>query len=95
MADKAMTVTRQEVQAISEEAANKAADKAIRGVLLAMGVDISDDEAVLKMQADFRHLRVWRESVDDVKRKTLLTAIGVIVTGVAGYLLIVFGFKAG
>lgn len=86
-----MTTHRQDVEEIAEEAANKA----VRKMMIAMGVDISDEGAMIAMQADFRHLRTWRESTDAVKRRALLTAVGVLITGFVGYALVVFGFKAG
>lgn len=68
------------------------AKAAVRETLLTIGVDTSDSDEILKLQADFRHLRDWRESVDAVKKKALLTAVGIVVTGAIGYLLLLFGW---
>lgn len=81
-------MTQQEVEDISE----RAAEKAVQKTLLTIGMDTADPDAVLMLQADFRHLRQWRESIETVKKQSLKTAIGVIVTGVLGYLLVAFSF---
>ena len=49
--------------------------------LIRMGVDAGDP---VEMQKDMQHLRAWRESISTVKRQSLLTAIGIITTGVVG-----------
>lgn len=49
--------------------------------LVKLGVDIEDP---LEVQADFRHLRSWRQSSDTIKRQGLVTAVGVLVIGVLG-----------
>jgi len=74
-----------------EHIAAVSAEAAVRKVLLTMGVDTSDDKAMLEMQRDFAHVRTWRNSVDTVKRQTLITAIGVIVSGVAAAIWMAFG----
>lgn len=75
--------------------AEAAAEKGIQKAFLAIGIDASDPEAIIKMQADFIHLRTWRESTEAVKRKAYLTAVGVLVAGALGYLLVAFGWSAG
>jgi hypothetical protein len=45
---------------------------------------------VIAFQDDLRFLANWRESTQAVKRKALLTAVGVIISGVVGYLLLAF-----
>ena len=82
-------MTREEVK----EVASEAADAAVMRMLLALGVDASDPEAVIAMQSDFRHLRAWREASDTVKRHSLKTAVSVLVTGAVAYLLVFFGLK--
>jgi hypothetical protein len=71
---------------MSENELQAVAKAAVRETFLALGVDISDPEAVIDMQADFQHLRAWRESTEAVKRKALLTAVGVVITGALGWL---------
>lgn len=82
-----MSISAEEVRDIAEAAA----DRAIQKTLLTIGMDTVDPDAILKLQADFRHLRIWRESTEAVKKRALLTAIGVIVTGSLGYLWLMFG----
>ena len=49
--------------------------------LVTLGVDITKPTEV---QADFQHLRSWRQSVETVKRQGLVTAVGVLVLGALG-----------
>ncbi|MBZ0147988.1 MAG: hypothetical protein K8F62_10665 [Pseudorhodoplanes sp.] len=70
--------------------AEEAADRAIGKLFLTLGVDLSDPKAVIAFQDDLRFLSHWRESTQAVKRKALLTAVGVIITGAIGYLLLAF-----
>jgi hypothetical protein len=70
--------------------AEEAPDRAIGKLFLTLGVDLSDPKAVIAFQDDLRFLANWRESTQAVKRKALLTAVGVVVSGVVGYLLLAF-----
>lgn len=79
-------MTRDDVNKVAEEAAERAIGK----MFLALGVDVSDPKAVIKFQDDLRFLDRWRESTEAVKRKALLTAVGVMVAGAIGYLLLAF-----
>lgn len=87
-------MTREEVNDVASKAADAAADKAVRRMLIALGIDTTDAEAIIAMQSDFRHLRAWREASDTVKRHSLKTAVSVLVTGAVAYLLVFFGLKA-
>jgi preprotein translocase subunit Sss1 len=53
-----------------------------------MGVTLAEDDDCIEMQADFRLLRNWRKSVESVKQKSLITAVGIIVAGVLGMILL-------
>jgi hypothetical protein len=75
---------------MTHDEADALAEAAVKRTFLTLGIDISDPEAVIKVQSDFKHLRMWRESTEAVKRKALLTAVGVIVAGALGYLLLTF-----
>jgi hypothetical protein len=55
----------------------------VQQTLLALGVDTEDPVA---LQKDMAALRAWRESMDTVKRQSLLTAIGVVTAGALGLL---------
>jgi hypothetical protein len=79
-------VTRDDMNKTAEEAA----DRAIGKLFLTLGVDLSDPKAVIAFQDDLRFLARWRDSTQAVKRKALLTAVGVVVSGVVGYLLLAF-----
>jgi hypothetical protein len=68
--------------------AEEAADRAIGKLFLTLGVDLSDPKSVIAFQDDLRFLSNWRESAQAVKRKALLTAVGVLVAGTIGYLLL-------
>lgn len=73
-----------------ETVASAAADRAVKATLLTLGIDVGDAKGVVEAQADFRHLRAWRESTEAVRRKALLTAVTVVVTGAIGYLVLAF-----
>lgn len=64
--------------------ANETAKAAVRDTLLAMGVDVSDPKSIQEMQKDMAHVRLWRQSVDTVRRQTLIAAVGILVSFVAG-----------
>jgi hypothetical protein len=70
--------------------ANASAKKAVEATFLLLGVDVTDADAVKAAQLDFAHLRAWRESINQVKTKTIGTAVTVIVTGLLGYLWLAF-----
>lgn len=68
--------------------AEEAADRALGKLFLTLGVNLRDPKAVIAFQDDLRFLANWRESTQAVKRKALLTAVGVLVAGALGYLLL-------
>lgn len=67
----------------TEAIAERAAAKAIDGFFIRLGVDTSDPIA---MQKDFAALRSFRESVELVKKRGLITAVTIVVTGVMAVL---------
>lgn len=67
-----------------ERIASRAAQTALRDMLVVMGVDANDPKAMIEMQKDFAHVRAWRTSVDKMRTQGLLTAIGIFVTFVSG-----------
>jgi hypothetical protein len=75
-----------------EAIATRAADEAVRKMLLLLGVDASDDKAILEMQADFKHVRTWRTSIRTVKQQSLAAAIKFLVPAAFTALVIYFGF---
>lgn len=76
------------------EIAEVAARKAIEELLLALGVDARNPEALLELREDFRHTRLWRRSTEAVRGIALKTAVTVIVTGALGWLGVAI-FKQG
>lgn len=79
-------MTPDEVDAI----ATMAAERAVRSTLLSLGINTETPAAIVEAQLDFQHLRAWRESTEAVKRKALLTAVTMLVTGMIGYLVLAF-----
>lgn len=77
-------MTEQQVRAIASEAAREA----VLDTLLRLGVSA---ENPLEMQRDMQHLREWRVSSQELKKKGMLTLIGIFCTGLAG--LIVLGLR--
>lgn len=59
----------------------KIVSETVEETLLKLGIDVDDP---LEFQADMQHLRAWRQSVNTVKRQSLITAIGIITAGVCG-----------
>ncbi|MCW5674963.1 MAG: hypothetical protein KIT15_10325 [Xanthobacteraceae bacterium] len=64
-----------------EEIASLAAKKTVEDLLLKLGID--HDEPI-EMQKDFQHLRSWRQSSEQIRAKTVLTAIGILIAGLCG-----------
>lgn len=79
-------MTHAEVKEVAEEAAEMAVAK----VLKSLGIDVTDTKSIEKFQENMRHLNTWREASELVKRQTLKTAVGVIVTGLLGYIVLAF-----
>lgn len=67
----------------------QAVAEAMKGFALTLGIK-SDDP--IEMQKDLAHLRRWRQSVESVQQKGLITLIGIIATGLAGATWV--GFKS-
>jgi len=57
--------------------------KTIATILTSFGIEEEDRK---ELQADFRHLRRWRKSVEQVERVGWGTIVTVIVTGALGAL---------
>lgn len=53
----------------------------VEQTLLTLGVDTDDPVA---LQRDMAHLRAWRESMETVRKQTIVTAIVIAVTGILG-----------
>ena len=66
---------------MTEDDARAIARATVREMLITPGAD--PDEPT-ELQRDFAFVRTWRLSTEAVKRQGLLTAAGIIVTGVLG-----------
>lgn len=49
-----------------------------------LGLKVDDP---IEVQKDFQHLREWRSTTETLKRKTLLTMLGIVVSGMVGALV--------
>jgi hypothetical protein len=79
-------VTRDEIQSIADEAAEKATAK----MLVALGIPAGDP---LKAQAIFLHLERQYDACQTVKQHSLKTAVGIVTTALVAYVLLAFGIK--
>lgn len=63
-----------------------------RGVVNAftrMGIQADNP---IEMQRDFQHLREWRTTMESVKKKSILTLVGMVITGALA--LVFMGVKS-
>ena len=74
--------------AMSRAELNSVVAEAVKQTLMQLGVDTSDP---LAMQRDFQHLRQWRESGEDLKRKGTVALLGIFFSGLVS--LILLGLK--
>lgn len=91
-----------------QEVSEKAADKAVRDMLLRLGINPDDpieaqkDFAAMRefreltldyeWQKDQLHLRRWRRAMDTVETKGIMAAIAFMMIGAVGF--IIYGVKA-
>lgn len=73
-------MNQEDVRAIAQAAAREA----VREMLLTLGIDASNPEAIIEAQKDFRAIRTWRQSSEAVQRQGILIAVGVLVVGFLG-----------
>jgi hypothetical protein len=67
--------------------------EAVLETFFLLGVDVSSPEAIQEFRRDLVYVREWRVAVNDVKKHGLLTAVGIIIAGFFGWL--VLSLKAG
>lgn len=72
---------------MNEAEIKRIVSESVNETLLKLGIDATDP---LELQADMQHLRAWRSSVNTVKRQSLMTAIGIITTGLIGLVYMAF-----
>ncbi|UTC27986.1 hypothetical protein [Stenotrophomonas phage A1432] len=63
---------------LTREEARLVIRESVREAFLMLGIKVDDP---IEVQKDFQHLREWRNTTDAVKRKGLLTIIGILTTG--------------
>ena len=59
----------------------------VHETFLTLGVDASDP---IEVQKDFQHLRDWRKTTEAVKRKGVVTIVGILAAGLAGLVWVTF-----
>lgn len=72
---------------VLDEVATKAARKAVEEMLMRLGIDVGDP---ISVQADMEFLRTVRGIGETVRRQTVKTTVGIVVTatlGIIGYVL--------
>ena len=83
-AERAAEAAARKVTLTPEEVSHMVAE-AVRQTLLQMGIDTSNPIA---MQRDFQHLRQWRESGEDLKRKGTVALLGIFLSGLVTLFLL-------
>jgi hypothetical protein len=76
-----------------EHIASAAAKKAVHETLLMLGVDASEPDEIKEMQRDFAHLREFRQSIVAVRRHSWKIVVGILLSGVAGAVMLAFKSK--
>jgi hypothetical protein len=69
------------VTGLNEAEIRRIVADAVTETLTRMGIDAKEP---IEVQRDFQHLRAWRQSIETVKKQSLITAIGIITAGVLG-----------
>lgn len=64
--------------------------ESVRQTLVQLGVE---SESPIEMQKDFQHLRNWRLSGEEIKRKSIIAVVGMFLTGLFG--LVWLGLRGG
>lgn len=77
---------------MTEADIKKIVSDTVAETLLKMGLDTKDP---MSLQKDMAHLRSWRESMETVKRQSIITAIGIIVAGVLGLIWMAVSGRPG
>lgn len=84
--------TRDDLRLLAQEAADRAADRAVSDCLLKLGINAEDNDAVIKFQSDLSDLRAMAALFRDMKSKGALAAWIFVLTAVMGAVWI--GIKA-
>lgn len=62
----------------NQETMREVARLTVEETFLRLGIDAADP---IEMQRDFQHLREWRLAVETVKKRSLVSLVGVLVAG--------------
>ena len=65
---------------LSHEELESLIRKTVDETLTSIGLDHKNP---IELQRDFQALREWRQAMQDVRKKTIITLIGILVTGFA------------
>lgn len=68
--DEQVVLTEREIELLIETTVSK--------TLTSIGLDHTNP---IELQKDFQRLRDWRNAMDDVRSKSILTLVGLLVTG--------------
>ena len=74
-------LTESEVRQIAAAAASQA----VVETLVRLGLDTASP---MEMQRDMQHLRDWRKTTERIQSHSLLTIVGIIVTGLVGLVVV-------
>lgn len=66
------------LQTLTPEEARVIIRETVRESFLLLGVKLDDP---IEVQKDFQHLREWRQTSESIKKKGMLAATGIIVSG--------------
>jgi len=66
------------LQTLTPEEARVIIRETVRESFLMLGVKLDDP---IEVQKDFQHLREWRQTSESIKKKGMLAATGIIVSG--------------
>ena len=58
--------------------------EAVKQTLIQLGIDADNP---IEIQKDMQHLREWRETTEDLKRKGLLTLLSIFIVGTVGLII--------
>lgn len=75
--------TKQELREIMRDTAREAATETVRETLRGLGVNVDDP---IETQKDFQALHDWRTSFQAIRKRALVTAVGVFVGGILAFL---------
>jgi predicted HTH transcriptional regulator len=94
-----VSLTPEQIEEIAVAAATRAAERtaltpkeisdlvteAVRQTLIQLGID---QDNPIEMQKDFQHLRDWRKAGEEIKRKGMVTLVGIFLAGIVSLVLI-------